>query len=127
MTIVVEQSQWAGTRAELEAAVAAFGAAKAAHAQTVGVAAPLASDVVMRIHAGGGAFVLRSEVEPETPVVLTPQQAAAAQLAATDKDMARVVEDLWAALKAKGVLADADLPAAARDKIAARAQLRAQA
>ncbi len=42
----------------------------------------------------------------------------------TDLAMARVVEDLFEALKAKGVLVDTDLPEDARQKIAARSDLR---
>ena len=42
----------------------------------------------------------------------------------TDLAMGRVVEDLFKALKTKGVLADADLPEGARQKIAARDGLR---
>lgn len=47
-------------------------------------------------------------------------RAAAAELAATDDDMARVVEDIWAALKAAQVVTDDDLPPAALAKIAER-------
>lgn len=43
------------------------------------------------------------------------------KLAATDMPMIRVLEDLIDALKAKGVIADADLPQSARDKLAERA------
>lgn len=47
-------------------------------------------------------------------------------LAASDAEMARVVEDIWTALIAKGVLAETDLPQAARDKTAQRKALRAR-
>lgn len=49
-----------------------------------------------------------------------------AQLAATDAGMARALEDLIAVLAAKGVLAEADLPAAAQQKLQTRRQLRQQ-
>lgn len=48
----------------------------------------------------------------------------AVDLLATDLAMARVVEDLFEALKTKGVLADGDLPADARERIADRKSLR---
>lgn len=47
-------------------------------------------------------------------------------LAASDAEMARVVEDIWDALVAKGLLAETDLPQAARDKTAQRKALRAR-
>lgn len=49
-----------------------------------------------------------------------------AQLEQTDAGLIRGIDDLVTALKAKGVLADADLPAELRDKLAARASLRTQ-
>lgn len=36
----------------------------------------------------------------------------------------RVIEDVWAALKDKGIVTDSDLPQAARDKLAKREALR---
>lgn len=48
----------------------------------------------------------------------------AIKLADTDKGMIRVVEDIWEALKAKGLVADADLPSEALDKMNARKALR---
>ena len=47
------------------------------------------------------------------------------RLAQSDSGMIRVIEDVLAALIAKGVLALADLPAAARQKIQDRAAARA--
>lgn len=47
-------------------------------------------------------------------------------LAESDPAMARGIDDLIAALKAKGVLADADLPAPLRDRLAARSAARAK-
>lgn len=46
------------------------------------------------------------------------------QLAATDAAMGRAVEDLYAALTAKGVLTAADVPAPVKELLARRAQLR---
>lgn len=47
-----------------------------------------------------------------------------AELSATDAGMGRVLEDLIAALKAKGVITDSDLPQEARDKIVTREEIR---
>jgi hypothetical protein len=44
----------------------------------------------------------------------------------TDDGMARVLEDLIAALKAKLIISDSDLPQMARDKIAARVAKRSE-
>jgi len=52
--------------------------------------------------------------------------AARKMLADTDRDMARGVEELIDALKAKGAIADADLPASLRDKISQRKAERAK-
>lgn len=49
-----------------------------------------------------------------------------AELASSDAGMARVVEDLIAALEARGLLAFGDLPPEAQEKIEARRALRAQ-
>lgn len=48
-----------------------------------------------------------------------------AELAASDKEMARVGEDLLDTLIAKGVIAFTDLPKSSRDKITARKAKRA--
>jgi hypothetical protein len=52
---------------------------------------------------------------------------ARAELAASDSSMVRVIEDVWDALKAKGLVADVDLPQAAQDKLATRKSLRGKA
>lgn len=49
-----------------------------------------------------------------------------ANLSATDKDMARVGEDLLALLISKGIILMSELPQQAQDKINERAALRAQ-
>ena len=61
--------------------------------------------------------------EPQ-PVDLKAQ--ARLDLAASDGDMARIAEDLIAALIAKGLIAEADLPQSARDKLAKRSELRSK-
>ena len=58
------------------------------------------------------------------PVDLKAQ--AQANLAASDGDMARIAEDLIYALIAKGLIAEADLPQPARDKLAKRSELRSK-
>lgn len=68
--IIVETSQWPGTRAQLEAGVAAYAAALVAHAGTVDQPAPVADPLVERIHREGGAFQLRAEVDPPLPETL---------------------------------------------------------
>lgn len=55
-----------------------------------------------------------------------PKKAIRAQLARSDAGMVRVLEDLVATLVAKGTIALADLPAAAKKKLDDRAALRAQ-
>ena len=123
--LIIEPEQWNGTRAALVAAVAAFAAAKVAHAQTVNVPAPTAPPIVEWLHQTGAAFKLRAEVIAEAPQP-TPAEIAVANLAATDKQMARVTEDVIAALVAKGTIALTDLPAEARAKLTQRQNWRAQ-
>jgi hypothetical protein len=76
-----------------------------------------------------GAVIERIDFGPgeRASIVLattTSDPAGELALMRTDLAMARVVEDLFEALKTKGVLADADLPDEARQKIAARDGLR---
>ena len=61
----------------------------------------------------------------ETPA-LDPKEQARADLAATDKEMARIAEDLIRTLISKGVIAESDIPESARDKMARRAKLRSR-
>ena len=63
---------------------------------------------------------------PYEPPVVDPKEQAKAELDATDKSMARIAEDLIAALIAKGLIAEADLPQSARDKLAKRSELRSK-
>lgn len=48
------------------------------------------------------------------------------QLAGTDEGLARIVEDLIGLLVQRGFITEADLPEAARDKLAERRNLRTQ-
>lgn len=54
------------------------------------------------------------------------KQAALSELQATDKEMARVGEDLLDVLIAKGILSSSDLPQNAQDKLSQRKALRAK-
>jgi hypothetical protein len=56
------------------------------------------------------------------PIPPTPAQ----QLAASDADMIRLIEDLTNTLITKGLIVEADLPQAAQDKLNNRKALRAQ-
>lgn len=76
-----------------------------------------------------GAVIKRIDFSPgerASIVLATTSSDPANELALmrTDLAMARVVEDLFRALQTKGVLAEVDLPAEARQKIAARDGLR---
>ena len=64
--------------------------------------------------------------QPYVPPAVDPKEQAKAELDATDKSMARIAEDLIAALIAKGLIAEADLPQSARDKLAKRSELRSK-
>lgn len=55
-----------------------------------------------------------------------PEPGPEAVLSQTDIPMIRVIEDLFDALKAKGVLADSDLPKEAVDRIEARKATRGE-
>ena len=63
---------------------------------------------------------------PYAPPAVDPKEQAKAELAATDKDLARVAEDLIGALIGKGVIAESDIPQPARSKLARRAELRSK-
>jgi len=62
----------------------------------------------------------------EAHLSAAPRRQALALLAGTDAKMARIAEDAIDALKAKGLIADADLPASAREIIVARKAARSQ-
>ena len=78
-----------------------------------------ARDVLDYLAAGG-------QIAPYAPPAVDPKEQAKAELDATDKSMARIAEDLIAALIAKGLIAEADLPQSARDKLAKRSELRSK-
>lgn len=65
-------------------------------------------------------------IAPYAPPVADPKELAMAELAATDKDLARIVEDLIGLLISKGVIAASDLPQSVRDKINNRKELRSK-
>jgi hypothetical protein len=61
-------------------------------------------------------------------VALTVEEISAnklADLASTDSDMPRIVEDMWQVLIDKGLVVDADLPQVSQDKLANRRSKRA--
>ena len=63
---------------------------------------------------------------PYEPPTVDPKAQAKAELSATDRDLARVAEDLIDALKTKGVISDSDLPGSVRDKLDHRKELRSK-
>jgi hypothetical protein len=117
--LTVQKSEWAGTRADLETALAAHRAALDAHRLTVDEPAPYAPPLVARIIETGGSFVLAAEIAPEAPPPVDERAAIVEQLAALDREVPRVLEDVIAAT---GVT----LPPAAAVKVARKAELRAQ-
>lgn len=87
--------------------------------------------VVMRLAAGTVASAYEGELTVEAvPETVAPPPTSAApnlirrELAASDGPTVRVLEDLVAALLSKGILAEDDLPEAARARLAERRQLR---
>jgi len=121
MTATIASSLWSGTRAELQSAVDAFAAEMEAHKLTVGVPAPLAPSKAVDQAYRHGSFVLESEQVEAAP---DPDTEEAAQWRASDLEFIRVIEDLTETLIAKGVIAEADLPAQAQAKIQSRRALR---
>ena len=65
-------------------------------------------------------------IAPYTPPVINPKEQAKDELAATDKDLARIAEDLIGLLISKGVIAASDLPQPVRDKLDNRKELRSK-
>lgn len=76
-----------------------------------------ACEVLDYLAAGG-------KIAPYYPTVVDPKEQAKAELAATDKEMARIAEDLINILTQKGVINMADLPAPVASKLSDRAALR---
>lgn len=62
--------------------------------------------------------------QPYEQPVVDPKEQAKADLANTDKEMARIAEDLINTLISKGIIAAKDLPKAASDKLVERTELR---
>ena len=65
-------------------------------------------------------------IAPYIPPVVDPKEQAKNELAATDKELARIAEDLIGLLISKGVIAVADLPQPVRDKLDNRNDLRSK-
>lgn len=63
---------------------------------------------------------------PYAPPVVDPKEQARADLAATDKEMARIAEDLIQTLISKDLITESDIPQSAQDKMARRAKLRSR-
>ena len=76
-----------------------------------------ARDVLDYLAAGG-------QIAPYAPPVVGPKEQAMVELAASDKEMARIAEDLINILTSKGVINMADLPAPVASKLSDRAALR---
>lgn len=65
-------------------------------------------------------------ITPYAPPVVDPKELAMAELAATDKDLARIAEDLIGLLVSKGIISATDLPQLVRDKLDNRKELRSK-
>ena len=65
----------------------------------------------LRWQAGGGIL------QPYQTPAVDPKEQAKVDLAASDKEMARIAEDLIEILKAKGIIADSDLTQVVVDKL----------
>lgn len=61
---------------------------------------------------------------PYEPPTVDPKEQARVELAASDKAMARIVEDLISILTSKGIINMADLPVPVASKLSDRAALR---
>ena len=62
--------------------------------------------------------------QPYAPPAVDPKEQAMADLMATDKEMARIAEDLISILASKGIINMADLPVPVASKLSDRAALR---
>ena len=63
---------------------------------------------------------------PYAPPVVDPAAQAKAELAESDSDMARIVEDLINVMLTKDLITESDIPQSAHDKMARRAKLRSR-
>ena len=64
--------------------------------------------------------------QPYVPPAVDPAAQAKAELAESDSDMARIVEDLINVMLTKDLITESDIPQSAQDKMARRAKLRAR-
>ena len=78
-----------------------------------------ARDVLDYLAAGG-------QIAPYAPPVVGPKEQAMVELAASDKEMARIAEDLIQTLISKDLITESDIPQSAHDKMARRAELRSR-
>ena len=74
--IQISREQFEALTFDLDVELAAFAAAKAAHALTVGVPAPVAHPLVEQVHVAGGYVVVDEPAEPELPLLAIPSLAA---------------------------------------------------
>lgn len=77
--------------------------------------------IINEVYDTSGALIETEEV------ALSPKQIkemAKAALSSSDKDMARVAEDIINLLVSKGVISEADIPKSVKDKLENRTQLR---
>ena len=74
-----------------------------------------------------GATGAESTEDMVPPTGPDPASLVQAELAESDRQMARVAEDVLAALHAKGVILETELPAETQSLLARRRQLRQQA
>ncbi|OJX79893.1 hypothetical protein [Magnetospirillum sp. 64-120] len=101
--MIISTEDWPGSRQDLEAAIAVFQAQRAAHALTIGVAAPVpAIPVVGQIVAAGGSFILAHELD-DSPAPRTRIEEIDIRLAAIDRLTLRPLRAL-----ALGIASQAD-------------------
>ena len=74
--IQIPREQFEALTFDLDVELAAFAAALAAHASTVGVAAPVADPLVEAVHFAGGYTVVDEPAEPEPPLIAISSLAA---------------------------------------------------
>ena len=74
--IQIPREQFQSLTFDLDAELAAFATALAAHASTVGVAVPVADPLVEAVHSAGGYTVVDEWAEPEPPLIAISSLAA---------------------------------------------------
>jgi len=87
---IISPDDWSGTKAELQARVAAFAQAKADHASTEGVPAPFETDLVEQLYHSKDTFEMPPPPPPPaprvplpTPRIMTPREKLEAALGIT--------------------------------------------